>query len=103
MLRRIHYMMNIVVVDIFTKKKNYYFNKIYNNRTKENPFNKKLTELSFDIYNSKNFMKEYDVSVHLDEIDNVYDYYIDFINDIIYNKLLFDDTKVTLIQNFLKL
>ena len=85
---------------IYEKKKNYYFNKIYNNRTKENPFNKKLTELSFDIYNSKNFMKEYDVSVHLDEIDNVYDYYIDFINDIIYNKLLFDDTKVTLIQNF---
>ena len=53
-------------------------------------------------YNSKNFMKEYDVSVRLEEIDNVYNYYRNFINNVIDNKLLFDDTKVTLIQNFFK-
>lgn len=77
--------------DSWQKEKKIYTKEIYNSDT---------TELSFDIYNSENFMEEYDVSVHLEEIGNVYNYYSNFINNVIDNKLLFNDTKVTLIQNF---
>ena len=75
----------------FKRDKEIYTKEIYNSDT---------TELSFDIYNSENFMEEYDVSVRLKRIGNVYNYYRNFINNVIDNKLLFNDTKVTLIQNF---
>ena len=60
----------------------------------------KYKKLSIKKYNSENFMEEWHARIYLEEIGNVYKYYTTFINNVIDNKLLFNDTKVTLIQNF---